>query len=259
MAHFNRDNQISGVQSFDSNGVVLPSHVINSDKKRRQRRTYTKIVQRAGFISGDSDMNSLSCIERENHVANVSFNESGAKLNKQMHVTSKANSVVPWLGAASKSLMSSIQSSRICDVFARPRIMEDQHWNDADEKDNKKATPKMMPVSTSSERILNIRTSITAAGPLGQNMYKTNISEGFGKLIYPNGTVFIGMLENDVPHGHGKALYGDASYEGNWSKGYREGQGKFIFSNGCGYYEGGFLHNNFHGAGVYCTLQTIII
>lgn len=253
MTFVNRDSRESQIFSSNQLKLVLPSHVIYSDKKRRQRRTYTKIVQRAGFFHGNASICSLSCIEPENHAGDLSLHDPSAKQKvRQRHTTTRANSVAPWLGVASVSLMSNIQSSRISDVFVRPRTTEERYRNDADENDNQKVTAKRKPVSAPSNRILNIRTPIAAVCPLGQCMFKTKISDGFGKMIYPNGTVFIGMLENDVPHGHGKALYQrDASYEGSWNKGNREGQGRFIFPDGGGYYDGGFLHNNFHGAGEY--------
>ena len=208
--------------------MSIPAHVIDTDNttKRRQRKSYTKT---AGFRlhpnsnSRLSNEPSLSCIEREYYTtSDVPIDFRHKKQNRPVSATSKTNSIVPWLGAASKSLLSSIQSSRI--FASHP----DSHAKDDTSKQGRKPILKKMPVKP--ERILDLDTSITAAVPLSQGLCKATVSDGFGKLVYPNGTVkYIGMvrksslflmseipspnlyfyvfifkLKDGLPHGHGK-------------------------------------------------------
>eukprot|EP00956_Cyclotella_meneghiniana_P018279 scaffold30336_cov35-Cyclotella_meneghiniana.AAC.2 len=85
--------------------------------------------------------------------------------------------MIPWLGAASKSLISSLQSSRSRNAK-----------EDTSKQHGEKSISKKMPFQT--ERILDLDTSIAAAAdPLGQGLFQTNISDGFGKLVHPNGTI----------------------------------------------------------------------
>lgn len=214
--------------------MSIPAHVTNTDNttKRRQRKSYTQTILRAGFtlqpnsnsrLSNDS-IPSLSCIEREYYTtSDVPIDFRHKKQNRPFSATSKTNSMVPFLGAASKSLLSSIQSSRI--FASHP----DSHAKDDTSKQGRKPIPKKMPVKP--ERILDLDTSISAAGPLSQGLCKATVSDGFGKLVYPNGTVkYIGMvrirlflmseipspnlyfyvfifkLKDGLPHGHGKGM-----------------------------------------------------
>lgn len=228
----------------------IPDHIVNADKSQRRKtqRTLTKVVKRAGF----SESSHLSCIEPENKVYVTNEKPSDyRRRHNHINVNSKHNMVVPWLGPASKSLIANIQSSRIYDTFRRSiKKTED---NDAC-KDSKSRVSMAIQDLNKSERVLNINSSLAASGPL----LKTTIPNGYGKLTYPNGTVFIGEIENDLPNGHGKSLYfSGVVYEGDWKKGNREGKGKLTFSDGS-YYEGAFL-NKFHGQGVYSSREKCIV
>eukprot|EP00212_Chloropicon_laureae_P005844 CAMPEP_0197496724 /NCGR_PEP_ID=MMETSP1311-20131121/46610_1 /TAXON_ID=464262 /ORGANISM="Genus nov. species nov., Strain RCC856" /LENGTH=50 /DNA_ID=CAMNT_0043042327 /DNA_START=140 /DNA_END=289 /DNA_ORIENTATION=+ len=43
---------------------------------------------------------------------------------------------------------------------------------------------------------------------------------------FPNGDVYCGAVDNDLPHGYGKYEWSDGSfYEGEWSEGVKHGTG----------------------------------
>ena len=161
----------------------IPSHVIDTDNttKRRQRKSYVQTIRRAGFTS--SGRPSLSCIEREQRISTGPIDYRNSQKNGLVSATSKTNMMIPWLGAASKSLISSLQSSRSRNAK-----------EDTSKQHGEKSISKKMSVQT--ERILDLDTSIAAAAdPLGQGLFQTNISDGFGKLVHPNGTIkYIGMV-----------------------------------------------------------------
>ena len=51
-----------------------------------------------------------------------------------------------------------------------------------------------------------------------------------GKLIFPNGDVYEGEFEKDLPHGEGKYFFSNGSvYEGEFAKGHLHGHGQFHF------------------------------
>jgi hypothetical protein len=51
-----------------------------------------------------------------------------------------------------------------------------------------------------------------------------------GKLIFPNGDVYEGEFEKDLPHGEGKYIFSNGSvYEGEFAKGHLHGHGQFHF------------------------------
>jgi hypothetical protein len=51
-----------------------------------------------------------------------------------------------------------------------------------------------------------------------------------GKLIFPNGDVYEGEFEKDLPHGEGKYIFSNGSvYEGEFAKGHLHGHGLFHF------------------------------
>lgn len=241
----------------DHKNSDIPKHIVDVSKqdKRRQRRTFRQVISRAGFPNA---RDSLSCIEPIDK-AKVATSEDNQKPtdyrlshreSQSANANSKDNSWVPYLGPASRSLIASIQSSRTSDIFGSST----QPVSHNDNVPQLKAKRDDVNMHRQSERIHSINTSLAASG----HLFKTTISDGFGKLMYPNGTVYLGELENDTPHGHGKALYvGGASYEGDWNKGNREGLGKLSFSDGS-YYEGTFL-NKFHGDGKTMCTVTIII
>ena len=174
----------------------VPKHVVDAQNKRRQRRVYFKMIQRAGFI-GEKE-NSLSCIEPDTR-AELSLDEppdyrlgSASTLSKE-HDQHVSPSSKRWLGPASKSLLSSIESSRLYDIFVRPIKRENESC--FTQNDNaERPTAKKMPDFFQSERMENVETLVITNRSLSQSLFKTTISEGFGKLVYPNGQVYIGMV-----------------------------------------------------------------
>jgi hypothetical protein len=144
----------------------IPNHVLHSDPKtkRRQRKSYLKTIKRAGLNEGRN----LTCIEPEERAAKITSADGPRdfrlQLNqKSMNPLSKDNTLLPWLGAASKSLMERIHSSRIHDVFG---------------KRPDSPPPKKNDFKPSSEATANINAPLAVAG----HLYKTNISDGFGKV-----------------------------------------------------------------------------
>lgn len=67
---------------------------------------------------------------------------------------------------------------------------------------------------------------------------------------------YTGQIVDNLPEGKGKGVYATnaegvtATYEGDYHKGLRQGQGKIIFSTG-DTYEGGFANDKFEGKGRY--------
>lgn len=45
------------------------------------------------------------------------------------------------------------------------------------------------------------------------------IRNGFGIMNHINGSRFIGMWKNDVPHGHGYCFEGNTQFQGTWIEG----------------------------------------
>ena len=64
---------------------------------------------------------------------------------------------------------------------------------------------------------------------------------------YPNGDIYIGALENDLPNGQGKMTYANRDiYEGNWENGQRSGHGimkNAVFKQE---YEGDWVNGELH-------------
>ncbi|QDZ24292.1 phosphatidylinositol phosphate kinase [Chloropicon primus] len=68
---------------------------------------------------------------------------------------------------------------------------------------------------------------------------------------FPNGDVYHGAVENDLPHGYGKYEWSDGSfYEGEWSEGVKHGYGKYKWASGSSY-EGQWSEGCMHGIGTY--------
>ena len=68
---------------------------------------------------------------------------------------------------------------------------------------------------------------------------------------FPNGDVYCGAVENDLPHGYGKYEWSDGSfYEGEWSEGVKHGKGKYKWASGSSY-EGLWAEGCMHGIGTY--------
>lgn len=150
----------------------IPNHVLHADYKtrRRQRKSYIKAITRVGINGGGN--NNLSCIEPEVQVQTTSAEKPRdfrlQQNQKNVNPLSKDNNQLPWLGGASKSLMTKLQSSRILDIFGT-RDSPPPKKNDTD---------KSIGAEIRSEAIMNINASLASAG----HLYKTYISDGFGKV-----------------------------------------------------------------------------
>ena len=71
-----------------------------------------------------------------------------------------------------------------------------------------------------------------------------------GKIIWEDGTSYIGSIEDGTMEGKGKIVFKDgATYEGAWKSGKKEGFGAFVFP--CEFeYLGNFENDEMHGEGV---------
>ena len=72
---------------------------------------------------------------------------------------------------------------------------------------------------------------------------KDGIPHGVGTAIYEEGIIYIDAETSEKE--------GACTYEGRFSEGYREGQGKLQYSNISDYYDGRFSKNYFNGLGIY--------
>lgn len=79
-----------------------------------------------------------------------------------------------------------------------------------------------------------------------------------GKIEYPNGDVYEGELQNDLPHGKGKQIYSvpkfkrKSEYTGDFNNGVMEGYGKSIIITGPSkgsFYEGEWKNDKPNGKG----------
>ncbi|XP_067007576.2 alsin [Anabrus simplex] len=74
--------------------------------------------------------------------------------------------------------------------------------------------------------------------------------QGAGKMIWPDGRVYIGQFQNNLMHGFGcLEIPGISTYEGQWRDGQQNGQGTLKYSGG-DIYEGHFKDGFPHGHGV---------
>ncbi|KAJ8754158.1 hypothetical protein K2173_002057 [Erythroxylum novogranatense] len=72
-----------------------------------------------------------------------------------------------------------------------------------------------------------------------------------GELFLPNGESYFGSLLGSVPEGNGKYVWLDGCvYEGKWRRGMRHGNGKLLWPSGAAY-EGEFSGGYIHGTGTY--------
>lgn len=78
-----------------------------------------------------------------------------------------------------------------------------------------------------------------------------NIAFRVGELGLPNGESYSGSLLGNAPEGNGKYVWSDGCvYEGEWRRGMRHGNGKIQWPSGTAY-EGEFSGGYMHGAGTY--------
>jgi 1-phosphatidylinositol-4-phosphate 5-kinase len=86
----------------------------------------------------------------------------------------------------------------------------------------------------------------------GEATHPTEIA-GFrvGELSLPNGESYSGSLLGNVPEGQGKYVWSDGCvYDGEWRRGMRNGLGKIQWPSGVSY-EGEFSGGYIHGTGTY--------
>ena len=72
---------------------------------------------------------------------------------------------------------------------------------------------------------------------------------GRGRLIYPNGDIYDGYLEDGLKHGNGKyTLIADKSYfDGRYEKDIKNGEGVFFNNQTKKSYTGNFKNGQLHG------------
>ncbi|CAJ1968863.1 unnamed protein product [Sphenostylis stenocarpa] len=72
-----------------------------------------------------------------------------------------------------------------------------------------------------------------------------------GELLLPNGESYFGSLIGNIPEGQGKYVWSDGCvYDGEWRRGMRNGYGKIQWPSGI-MYEGEFSGGYIHGTGTY--------
>ncbi|EEF42864.1 phosphatidylinositol-4-phosphate 5-kinase, putative [Ricinus communis] len=78
-----------------------------------------------------------------------------------------------------------------------------------------------------------------------------------GELSLPNGESYSGSLLGNVPEGNGKYVWSDGcTYEGEWRRGMRHGNGKIQWPSGTAY-EGEFSGGYIHGTGTYIGFSSL--
>jgi hypothetical protein len=79
---------------------------------------------------------------------------------------------------------------------------------------------------------------------------------GYGRAIYPDGSIYMGEWLNNLPHGKGKLKSlnttegQDEFYDGDWKAGQMDGLGMQRWRDGTTY-QGGFTNGRKHGKGVF--------
>lgn len=91
---------------------------------------------------------------------------------------------------------------------------------------------------------------LTVSGQLaGQQCIRGNCVNGFGTMLYSDGSKFTGEFKSGLREGKGLYYYSNRNkYFGEWKKDLRVGEGKMEFTNG-DVYTGSFLNNQMHGQG----------
>lgn len=101
-------------------------------------------------------------------------------------------------------------------------------------------------LSASAKSFLEGTASLTAEYVKEQN--ELELMTGYGTKAYGSGT-YTGDLVRGVPHGQGKHVCDDYTYEGSWDNGNFHGQGTLTWSNGSTY-TGSFVKGQREGYGV---------
>lgn len=74
---------------------------------------------------------------------------------------------------------------------------------------------------------------------------------GYGKLVFANGTSYEGEFADDQRCGNGTEIGANGVvYSGQWQNGRKNGRGKMTFPNGASY-EGDFVDGRYNGKGIY--------
>jgi len=81
---------------------------------------------------------------------------------------------------------------------------------------------------------------------------------GQGKLVWKNGTIFVGDMQNNYYGKRGISTYNGAVYVGEFKKLFEHGQGKLTASDGS-VYDGGWKTGNKHGYGTLINADGTII
>lgn len=73
---------------------------------------------------------------------------------------------------------------------------------------------------------------ITEKGAIYEGFFKGRSREGTGRIVYSDGTCYIGDWHNDQAHGLGRTFdtYGN-SYEGQFSRNMKQGLGIMVFKD----------------------------
>ena len=84
-----------------------------------------------------------------------------------------------------------------------------------------------------------------------ENGIRAKVNQAKSEILYSNGDLYDGPLENLLRHGEGRLIYqnGDV-YEGNFWADSIDGQGTYSYING-DVYEGEFKQDKMHGEGTY--------
>ncbi|EPY27676.1 hypothetical protein AGDE_10647 [Angomonas deanei] len=82
-------------------------------------------------------------------------------------------------------------------------------------------------------------------GMLYVGSWLRNKRDGYGRMVYPDGSRYLGSWSSDVKSGRGRYTYADGSaYDGEWVAGQKHGHGVHQFTDGSSYV-GTFVDNEF--------------
>lgn len=85
--------------------------------------------------------------------------------------------------------------------------------------------------------------------------FENGLRSGYGRAIYPDGSVYMGEWKNNLPHGKGRLQSLTQNnqkefYDGDWVAGQMQGRGRQEWKDGtC--YEGSFNTGRKHGKGIF--------
>lgn len=103
------------------------------------------------------------------------------------------------------------------------------------------------PESSSQSRGLRVLPN----GDVYEGEFEGNLPHGHGLLTYYNGSIYSGAFQRGKKHGFGSYRWSDGNvYKGNWENGAMHGTGVMTYSEG-GSYSGSFFAGKKHGDGVF--------